>query len=100
MLFPLDKSERVFLRARLDTEAGTVRGFAVQLEVVIEDAAHIVIRFDTAHGYVHQHVFDPTGGQRRVRLRVPDWGQAYTYCYEYVRRNWQPEIARFERKLR
>jgi hypothetical protein len=77
-----------------------VRGFALQLEVTIGGEAEIVLRFDTAHGYVHEHLFAAQVAQRRRRLRFPDWASAYTYCYEYVKRNWDREIVRFIRDRR
>ena len=98
ILFPLDEDETVFLRARLDTAAGDVTGFALQLELVEGDRREIVLRFDTAHGYVHQHQFSPGEAERRTRLQFRNWAEAYTYCYEYIRRNWEPAIDRFIRR--
>lgn len=72
----------------------------VQLESVAQGGPRIVIRFDTSHGYVHQHLFDAAGGHRRLKLEFKDWAQAYTYCYEYVKRNWESEVLNFERGRR
>lgn len=99
-VFPLDADGTIFLRARLDTEAGRVRGFGLQLEIEAANERHPALRFDTSHGYVHRHVFDADGTEQRDRLEFPSWDEAYTYAYEYIKRNWKAHAARYRTRKR
>ena len=74
--------------------------FAVQLEASADDKTQIILRFDTAHGYLHEHVFTSRGAERRRRLQFRTWAEAYTYCYEYIKRNWEARLAQFLRDRR
>ena len=55
------------------------------------------MRFDTSHGYVHQHSFAKGSRQARARLQFANWEEAYAYCYEYAKANWPAELDRYMR---
>ncbi len=57
----LSPSLAVWPRVPFLTDHGTVRCFAVQYEAVFEGTTYPVIRWDTAHGYVHRDTLDWEG---------------------------------------
>jgi hypothetical protein len=99
-VFPLNSSGTVVLRSRLETDKGRVTGFAIQLEALDDTERAIILRFDTAHGYVHVHSFDGESAGTRTPMQFFNWEVAYTYCYEYARQNWETELTRYMRKKR
>ena len=47
-----------WLRVRFLTDRGVVRRFTVQYEAVVDGTTYPVVRWDTAHGYVHRDTLD------------------------------------------
>ncbi len=95
--FELRLSENNQARVSFRTEKGKVSKFTVQLERKNKKWLPIV-RFDTAHGRVHKHVFHPDGTQEIVKLKFDNYNQALTYVYQYVKLHWEEMVAEFERK--
>ena len=89
----LDPEDRVNLRSVFTIKDSLIEKFSVQLEY----EGQAVLRFDNAHGYVHQHTFTPEGRSDIRKLKFVGQNQAYNYCYQYTKSNWKQLIDRFKR---
>lgn len=86
--------------ARLDvwfeTEKGRVTDFGVTLTYVEGEESYPVLRYDTAHGYIHKHIFwglEERIEKRRFRGRNP--GEVLNEALQDVDENWEKHIERF-----
>jgi len=87
-------------RVRFDVERGRVLGFLVQLECLIEDEWHPVVRYDTAHGFAHRDVMHPASDTEKTEMAVGDYNEALTFAINDLSENWETYRRRYERWLR
>jgi hypothetical protein len=97
--YALSDDERNLLRVRWLADPGLVRRFTVQYEAVIEGRTYPVIRWDTAHGFVHRDTLDRNG---RVIDKLPVYGTSYndamTDAIADIKRHWPTYREAFERR--
>jgi hypothetical protein len=77
------------------TEKGSVLEFTVQYETKLKGHWIPVIRYDTAHGYAHQHVFHAGGRDEKELMEIEDYNEALTIAENDLRSNWQRYKATF-----
>lgn len=71
-----------------ETDKGKVIGFAVQLEVLVDDQWKLVIRYDSAHGFSHIDRYYLDG--RKVKKELPlKLSEALTLADEDIKENWK-----------
>ena len=87
-------------RRRHVSEKGKVLEFAVQYETKVGVRWYPVVRYDTAHGYAHKHLFHPDGKQQKRRMNVSDYNLALTIAEDDVRQNWQRYKAEYHKELK
>lgn len=75
-------------RRRHIAEKGKILKFSVQYETKVKGRWYPVVRYDTAHGYAHKHVFYPDGRQRKSRMQIVNYNLALKVAEDDVRRNW------------
>ena len=68
-------------------ERGRVTAFTVQLEVEIQNEWRPVIRYDTAHGFVHIDRFTRQGKLTKKRLNLT-YAEALTRAERDIKQNW------------
>lgn len=78
------------------TERGRVVAFMVQLEVELQDEWRPVIRYDTAHGFVHIDGFTRQGKVSKERLGLTR-AEALTRAERDIKQNWAMYRERFLR---
>lgn len=78
------------IRREQVVERGKVMKFVVQLEVepAGEGKAIPVIRYDSAHGFVHIDRYNMKGEHSKERLAITDFNQALTLAEHDIGRNW------------
>ena len=71
-----------------ETLKGRVTRFVVQLEVLVNDRWHVVVRYDCAHGFAHvdRHYIDGRKVKKELHL---DLDEALTLADEDIRENWK-----------
>jgi len=84
-----------FIRAR-----GKIIQFVVQLECLINNEWHSIVRYDTAHDFAHQDILYPDGTQEKIELPFSDYNEALTFAQLDLRANWRMYRDRYERWLR
>ena len=84
-----------FIKAR-----GRISEFVAQLECLIDDEWHVIVRYDTAHGFAHRDILLPDGTQEKTELSVSDFNEALTFAQLDLKTNWRTYRARYERWLR
>ena len=94
----------MFDEARIDVilqvEAGRVLGFSVNLSVRIDDDYHDVIRYDTAHGYLHVHRFWESVEMQPWRSYAGrPLAEAFQAAYEDIKTNWERYIELYKREV-
>jgi len=94
----------LFDQARIDVilkvEAGTVVAFSVNLSYWEDDAHYDVIRYDTAHGYIHLHRFWISPEPRRWRrYEGRPLAEAFQAAYNDAKEHWEEYIERFRREV-
>jgi len=76
------------------TERGRVVEFMIQLELEVENEWRPVIRYDTAHGFVHVDRFTRRGKRTKERLSLTR-GEALTRAERDIKQNWAVYRERF-----
>jgi hypothetical protein len=85
-VIPLGENARK--RHRHETDKSKVIGFAVQLEVFVDDQWKVVIRYDSAHGFAHidRYYLDGRKVKKELYLKLSD---ALTLADEDIKENWK-----------
>ena len=82
------------------SEGKKIVEFRVQLETVVKDEWHPVVRYDTAHGKAHRDILHPDGSQSK------DWFEGYsieevlTIGQKDILENWSRYRDRFLKELK
>jgi len=71
-----------------ETLKGRVTRFVVQLEVLVNDRWHVVVRYDCAHGFTHVDRYYIDGRKVKKELHL-DLDEALTLADEDIRENWK-----------
>lgn len=71
-----------------EADKGKVTGFAVQMEVFVNDQWRIVIRYDSAHGFAHidRYYLDGRKAKKELHLNLAD---ALSLADEDIKENWK-----------
>ena len=87
------------LRLRIFREKGRgITGFVSQLELFFKNKWTPVIRYDTAHGFVHKDVYSLLGKQKRKeRISIKNLKEAVKYADRDLRKNYEEYIEKFKR---
>jgi len=91
--------ENTLVRVRFGRERKQILRFTVQLERVFENESHIIIRYDTSHGYAHSDTMRPGRPELKIELNL-DFNRAFTYAQRDVSQNWKFYSERYERWLK
>lgn len=80
----------------------TVLGFVVQLEILHPTIGTWtpIIRYDTAHNFVHKDLIHPNDLVEKTPLPIDDYGQALYYAETDLKDNWQSYRTRFLEELK
>ncbi len=70
------------------TDKGKVLSFVVQYETKIGDKWHPVVRYDTAHGFVHRDLLHFGKKQEKIFIKVADFNEGLTKAVEDIKENW------------
>ncbi len=89
-----------FLRVLFETHKGRVLGFVIQLECFIHDNWHIVVRYDTAHGFAHSDMLHPSKPERKIDLNIKDYNDAFTFARRDIAARWQFYCERYSKWLK
>jgi hypothetical protein len=82
--------------ARQDRVGRKVLAFSVQLEVLINSRWRKAMRFDSAHGQPHRHVFYPDGKEYRENMAAADNNEAFTQAQTIAKKSFQEIHARYK----
>ncbi len=77
------------------SEKGRVLKFTVQFETLLEGQWRPVVRYDTAHGYVHKDLIHPHQRQGKIFIVAQSFNEGLTLAEEDIRRNWMKYKAAF-----
>ncbi|MCC7202250.1 MAG: hypothetical protein IT393_06305 [Nitrospirae bacterium] len=77
------------IRVDFTIEKGKVIKFVTQYELLVNDQWHPVIRFDTAHNFVHIDIINPDGIKIKKKLSFLNHGEALTYSIADLSTNWK-----------
>ena len=85
-VIPLGENARK--RHHHEADKGEVIGFAVQLEVLVDDQWKVVLRYDSAHGFAHIDRYYLDGRKVKKELHLKLSG-ALTLADEDIKENWK-----------
>ena len=71
-----------------ETDKGKVIGFAVQLEVLVNNQWQVVIRYDSAHGFAHIDKYYIGGRKIKKELNLK-LSEALIVADEDIKENWK-----------
>lgn len=74
--------------------------FRIQLEVLVKDEWHPVIRYDTAYGKPHRDILHPNGEQTKNWLEGYSVAEALTVGQKDIMDNWQSYRKRFIKEMK
>ena len=69
--------------------------FVIQLEILIKEIWHPVIRYDTAHGYAHCDILNYRGKIKKIRIQTMNYKEALIYADEDINKNWYAYCERY-----
>ena len=64
-------------------------GFVIQLEILIEDEWHPVVRYDTVHGFAHKDIIHPSGKVDKIPLPIQNFNEALIFAEEELHAEWE-----------
>jgi len=93
--------EENILRTRFELERGQVVSFAVQLECEFAGHGKIpVVRYDTAHGFVHRDKMHPYRDTEKTEIPVRSYKEGLSFAINDLETNWQVYRRRYEEWLK
>lgn len=88
------------LRVNFEIEFGRVLSFVAQLECYFEDNGWLpIVRYDTAHGFVHRDRMHPRKETEKTATPVRSNEDGLTYGVDDLKANWQTYRRRYEEWL-
>ena len=93
--YVLPLGEKARKRHYHETDKGRIAGFAVQLEVLVDDQWKVVIRYDSAHGFAHidRYYLDGRKVKKELQLKL---SEALTLADEDIKENWKSYQRAFQ----
>ena len=85
-----DRYRHVHVRVK-----GRIVFFRIQLETLVEGKWMPVVRYDTAHGFVHRDLLDKRGHSIKTPLFNQDLNDALTFAESDLKTNWLSYRKRF-----
>jgi hypothetical protein len=95
---PLEREGANRLRVRATKAAGRIVEFVVQYEALAGGTWHAVVRYDTAHGFVHRDELFPDGRHVKMPLPFANRNLAFTFASLDLKARWREYRARFDKK--
>jgi hypothetical protein len=85
------------LKIRFETVKGKVSRLVVQYEAFVGDTWEPIVRYDTAHGFLHKDLYlGRRGGRiRKERIRVADLRQGLIEAIDELEKHWESYKKRF-----
>lgn len=71
-----------------EIEKGKVARFRVQLEVFTNNIWQVIIRYDSAHGFIHIDQYSLDGNKIKKELHL-NFSEALTLADEDIKENWK-----------
>ena len=88
------------LRVQFEVEQGRILSFVAQLECYFEDNGWLpVVRYDTAHGFVHRDKMQPGKETEKTKTPVGSYEEGLNYGVDDLKANWQAYRRRYEEWL-
>lgn len=88
-------------------EKKRITEFRLRYEAYLDGELHVVVRYDTAHGFTHRDMIHPDGTEAETIFRQWDYEQGLTFGKRELKQNWAVyrqsyvrELARMKRKKR
>lgn len=88
-----------WLRYRLSTGPGKIRGFVIQLEVQINERTYPIVRYDCAHHQPHRDTMDATGRVIAKEWLPFDYTRAFNHADKDIKANWRRYHEEFMRGM-
>ena len=86
------------IRVRYLKDRGHILWFSAELEALIGDEWAAIIRYDTAHGFVHRDEMLPNGDQiKSPPMRFASYDDALNFAIDDLQFNYQRYIERYKR---
>ncbi len=92
--FLLSDVDRMIVRQ--DRDGYEIIEFSVQLEVLVNGRWRVAVRFDSAHGRPHKHVFYPNGFKYREFMAAEDNNEAFTQAQAIIKKSFQEIHERYK----
>lgn len=89
-------SDTARMVVRHDSVGNTILEFSVQLEVLIDGRWRKAVRYDSAHGQPHRHVFYPDKPEYREVMVHDDNNLAYTEAQYMIKTSFQTLYERYK----
>jgi hypothetical protein len=93
--------QRNRLRISFVTERGRVVAIdVIQYEAEIGGRWLALVRYDTAHGYLHRDVMYPDGSREKLRIPTTDLARALNEAIEELERQWSFYRRVYEERMK
>lgn len=99
-IYYLDDTLESRIREEIYIEKGKVIKFIVQFEALIGKKWQYIVRYDTAHSFVHRDTYFPNGSQSKSAIPFLNFNEALTFAEKDLKNNWKKYKERFQKELR
>jgi len=87
-------------RQKVTVDKGKIQRFVVQYESYINAKWHPIIRYDTAHGFIHKDILHPNGAKTKNVFSYLNHNEAFTFAEIDIQNNWQRYLTHYLEKMK
>ena len=81
-------------------DKGKIIEFVVQYEMLYKDKWIPVIRYDTAHGFVHKDLINPDGSKEKIFMGEANLNEVMNIADKDINENWEKYKNRYLRRIK
>ncbi len=93
-----DRKDR--LRVAAFKSKGEIIRFVAQYGALIKEEWKNVVRYDTAHGFVHKDIIHPKGTIEKQPLHFNDFNSAFTFAIQDLKISWKWYRSAYEEEMK
>jgi hypothetical protein len=99
-LWLLDGSPLDRYRHYVQVRRGRVAVFRIRYEAYIAGRRHVIVRYDTAHGFPHRDTLHPNGTEDKAEFPEADRADVLTMGEQDIKINWRKHRERYVREMK
>ena len=87
-------------RHRHVRKGNVIVDFTIQYETFIQGKWSPVVRYDTAHGFMHKDLFQPDGSKEKIVLGSYNYNEGLVFADSDINQNWFVYKEKYLRRVK